>query len=61
MLSLFLSAEFCGYYLEDYLIDEHFDSKPVFFYTFGALFLVYGLLDMCIFAFRPDQKDIYVD
>ena len=53
IMSLFLSAEFFGYYLQSWLINTAFDAKPVYYYVFGLLFLAFAILDVFIFAFGP--------
>jgi len=52
-MSIFLSAEFLGYYTEALCVDSIFLSKPAFFYIFGTTFLAFAILDLFIFAFGP--------
>lgn len=61
MLSIFLSAEFLGYYTNALFIHSSYISNPIFFYNFGALFILFGILDILLFAFGPAPLQIYID
>jgi len=60
-MSLFLSAEFFGYYLQLWFLDSNFYQRPAYWYIFGALFLALATLDRFIYAYCPSSKDIYID
>jgi len=62
VMSLFLTAEFAGYFADTYIVESASQlESSVYYYCFGALFVAFGILDIFYFAFEPAQFNIVID
>ena len=54
VMSLFLTAEFFGYFADTYIVESQAQlNSSVYYYCAGALFILFGIFDVFYFAFEP--------
>ena len=60
-MSLFLTAEFFGYFIDSWIVDTVVFKHPVYYYLFGVMFVLFGVVDVFYFAFEPATIGVLVD
>jgi len=54
VMSLFLTAEFFGYYADTYIVLSSAQlNSSVYYYAAGVIFMLFGVFDVFYFAFEP--------
>jgi len=62
MLSIYLSSELIGYFIESLIIDDYqYYNTAAFYYGFGGSMMLFAIFDIFTFVFEPSKLMIHVD